>query len=97
MPSYVVLGTLTDEGIQDVKNLTSTLDQRKQALQQMGARLVYWYLTLGEYDFFAVIEAPDADTAGRFLLAANAQGTSRTMTLQAFTEEETIAIVESLP
>ncbi len=97
MPSYVVLGTLTDEGIQDVKNLTSTLDQRKQALQQMGARLVYWYLTLGPYDFFAVIEAPDADTAGRFLLTANAQGNARTTTLQAFTEDEATALVESLP
>ena len=97
MPSYVVLGNLTEQGIQDVKNLTSTLDQRKQALQQMGARLVYWYLTLGQYDFFAVIEAPDADTAGRFLLTANAEGSARTTTLQAFTEEEAIAIAESLP
>ncbi len=97
MPSYVVLGNLTDQGIEDVKDLTSTLDQRKQALQQMGARMVYWYLTLGQHDFFAVIEAPDADTAGRFLLTANAQGAARTTTLLALTEEEATALVESLP
>jgi len=97
MPSYVVLGNLTEQGVQNVKTLTSTLEQRKDALQQMGARMVYWYLTLGQYDFFAVIEAPDADTAGRFLLTANAQGAARTTTLQAFTEEETAALVAALP
>ena len=40
---------------------------------------------------------PDATTAARVGLGIAALGNLRTATMQAFTEDETIAITESLP
>ncbi len=97
MPSFVVLGNYTDQGIKDVKNLKSNVEASKEAIQQAGGRMIFYYLTLGAYDFVSVVEVPDAETGTGILLALGAQGNVRTTTMRAFTEEETWAIAESLP
>lgn len=97
MASYVILGSYTEQGIKDVKNVRSRVEATRQVLQDAGGRMIAFYLTFGEYDFVAVVEVPDAETGARILLAAGAEGNIRTTTMQAFTEEETWAIAESLP
>ncbi len=97
MASFVVLGNFTDRGIKDVKNVRRRVEATKEATQQVGGRMIFYYLTLGEYDFVSVVEVPDAEAATGVLLALGAQGMVRTTTMRAFTEEETWAIAESLP
>ncbi len=96
MPSYVVLGNYTDQGVRAMKDLESRLGGVKQQMEQAGGRMIAWYLTIGPYDFVAVTEMPDAETAARVLLEIGAQGNVRTTTMQAFTEEEAIGIARSL-
>ena len=97
MPSYVILGNYTEQGIKDVKNVRSRVEATKQVLQEAGGRLIAFYLTFGEYDFLSIVEVPNSETAARLALSVGAQGNVRTTTMQAFTEEETWAIAESLP
>ena len=97
MPSFVVLGNYTDQGIKDVKNVRSRVEAAKEAIQQAGGRMIFYYLTLGEYDFVSVVEMPDAEAGAGVLLSLGARGNVRTSTMRAFTEEETWAITESLP
>ncbi len=97
MASYVILGSYTEQGIKDVKNTPQRLEAAKQAMQAAGGRMIFWYLTLGEYDFVAVAEMPDAEAGAGVLLALGAQGNVRTTTMQAFTEDEAAAIVASMP
>jgi len=44
-----------------------------------------------------VAEAPDDETVAKLALATGAQGTVRTETLRAFTEDEYRTIIGSLP
>ncbi len=97
MPSFVILGNYTDQGVKDMKNVKSRVEASKEAIQQAGGRMIFFYLTLGEYDFVSVAELPDAETGAGVLLSIGAQGDVRTKTMRAFTEEETWAIAESLP
>ncbi len=97
MASFVILGSYTDQGIKDVKNTPQRLEAAKQAMQAAGGRMIFWYLTLGEYDFVTVAEVPDAEAAAGVLLAIGAQGNVRTTTMQAFTEDETWALADALP
>ena len=96
MASFVILGNYTDQGVKDVKNVRSRVEAAKEAMQQAGGRMIFYYLTLGEYDFVSVVELPDAEAAAGVLLSLGAQGNIRTTTMRAFTEEETWAIVGSL-
>jgi uncharacterized protein with GYD domain len=96
MPSYVILGNFTEQGIKDIKGVKGRVAATKQALEQAGGRMIAYYLTLGAYDFLSIVEVPDAETGARVLLSLGAQGNVRTTTMQAFTEEETFALADSI-
>ena len=56
-----------------------------------------YYLTLGSYDIVTVAEAPDDETAAKFVLTIAAAGNVRTTTLKAFPEADFRKIINSLP
>ena len=97
MPRYVVLVRFSDEGMRTIKDGPARLEQARETLRSQGAELRDFYLTLGEYDAVAVIEAPDDQTIARTALSIGARGTSRSQTLRAFSEAEYREIAESLP
>ena len=97
MASFVILGNFTDQGVKDVNNVKARVEATKEAMRDAGGRMIFYYMTLGEYDFVAVTELPDAESVARMLLAIGARGHVRTQTMRAFTEDETWALTESLP
>ena len=96
MASFVLLGNQTDQGIANIKDQPNRLAAVKQQLEAAGGRLISYYLTLGVYDFVAVVELPDSEAAARMLLAQGAQGNVRTTTMRAFTEDEAEGLIASL-
>ena len=75
MPSFVILGNFTEQGAKDMKNLKTTVEAAKEAISGAGGRMIFYYTTLGEYDFVSVAEVPDAETATRVILGIGAPGT----------------------
>jgi uncharacterized protein with GYD domain len=86
MEPYVVLAKLTQSGQKTFSSSAAQLDVVRQHAHALGARLQSYYLTIGEYDIVAVIEAPDGKTMAKLSLAIGASGTLRTLTLRAFSE-----------
>ena len=97
MPSYLTLGNWTEQGIRNIKGSQDRLDSVKEAAQAAGGRLIFFYMTMGQYDFATVIELPDDEAAARLLLNVGSLGNVRTTTLKAFTEDEYRSVVASLP
>ena len=93
MLSYVVLGNYTDQGVQDMRDLGPRLAAARDLIEAAGGKLISWYLTVGPYDFVAVTEVPSLEVGAGITLALGAQGNIRTLTMQALTEEEAIAVV----
>src|SRR5690349_12722050 len=96
MPSYVLLANLTDTGARRVRDSTSRLDNAKRLLNDMGGDFKCFFLTMGEFDFVAIYDAPDDAIAARFTLQLGSLGYIRTKTLKAFPEAAYRAIVTSL-
>ena len=96
MPSYLHLVNWTDQGIRDVKESPQRLDAVKQAAQAAGGRVIFFYLTMGQYDMALLTELPNDEMAARLALAVGSQGSVRTTTLKAFTEDEYRSIIASL-
>ena len=63
MPSYLVLGNWTDQGIRNIKGGPQRLEAAKEAAQAAGGRIVFFYMTMGQYDLAALIELPDDEAA----------------------------------
>jgi uncharacterized protein with GYD domain len=96
MPTYISLIRYTEQGVKTFTELSQRLEETKKAGESVGATLVGYYLTMGQYDAVAISEAPDDATIARLALAASARGNVRTETLRAFTEEEARKIAAEL-
>jgi uncharacterized protein with GYD domain len=97
MATYLLLTRWTQKGIENVKESPARLDAAKQAFQSMGAQLKAFYLTMGQYDHVAVVEAPNDETVAKLALSIGKLGNIRTETLRAFTEEEYRRLIAALP
>lgn len=96
MATYIVLINYTEQGIKNVKDSPSRLDAARQMMKDMGGELKDTYLTIGNYDLVAVVEAPSDEILARFALKLGSLGNVRTTTLRAFNEAEYRDIVQSL-
>lgn len=96
MTIYVMLANLTDAGAKTVSDSPTRLDTAKRLLKEMGGDFKSFFLTMGDYDFVAVYEAPDDAIAARFTLQLGSLGNVRTKTLKAFPEAAYREIIASL-
>jgi uncharacterized protein with GYD domain len=91
MPTYVMLTTLTPEGVQTVKNNPHRIREVNKEIEQLGAVVTAQWATLGEYDFVNIVEAPDTATIARVSLELGSRGTGRYETLAAIPIDDFIA------
>ncbi len=91
MPTYIMLSTLTPEGVQTVKNNPQRIKEVNRELEQLGASVKAQWSTLGQFDFVNVVEAPDEATMARVSLELGSRGTARYETLSAIPVDDFIA------
>jgi uncharacterized protein with GYD domain len=97
MATYIMLIQYTDAGIQHFKSIGDRIAHARQGAAELGAKLEAFYLTMGEYDAVAIVEAPDDETAAKMSLINAANGRVRIRTKRAFTESETTKLASDLP
>lgn len=88
MQTYLIQTQWTEQGIKMMKESPKRLDLGKKKLKDMGGELKAFYMTMGEYDSLAIVEAPNDEMLAGYLLWLGSQGNLRTHTVKAFTEEE---------
>ena len=88
MPHFICLVTFTEQGLSQLGATTKRAEAFKKRAEQLGAKVVATYWTLGQYDLVHIIEASDQKTACSLALSSLALGNVRTHTLPAFTLEE---------
>ena len=91
MPTFVMLSTLTPEGVQTIKNNPSRIQEVNKEIEQLGASVKAQWATLGQYDFINVVEAPDETTMSRVSLELGSRGTARYETLVAIPVDDFIS------
>jgi uncharacterized protein with GYD domain len=90
MPTYIMLTTLTPEGVQTVKNNPARIKEVSHEVEQLGASVKAQFATLGQFDFVNVVEAPDEKTMARVSLELGSRGTAKYETLTAIPIDEFI-------
>jgi uncharacterized protein with GYD domain len=91
MPTYILLTTLTSEGVQTIKNNPARIREVNREVEQLGAKVTAQWATLGRYDFINVVEAPDEETIARVSMELGSRGTGRYETLTAIPVDDFIA------
>lgn len=91
MPTYIMMCTLTPDGIETVKGNPQRILEVNREVEQLGVSVKAQWATLGEFDFISVVEAPDERTMARVSLELGSRGTGRYETLSAIPVDEFIA------
>jgi uncharacterized protein with GYD domain len=93
MPTYIMVSTLTPEGVQTVKNNPQRIKEVNREIEQIGAKVVAQWATLGQFDFVNVVEAPDEKTMAKVSLELGSRGTAHYQSLAAIPIDEFIASI----
>jgi uncharacterized protein with GYD domain len=91
LPTYVMLSTLTAEGVQTIKNNPSRIKEVNKEIEQLGAKVTAQWAVLGRFDFVNVIEAADEQAMARISLELGSRGTAKYESLAAIPIDEFIA------
>ena len=94
MPIFILLSTLTQQGVQTLKSNPERLRQVNQDVEELGCKVLHQWATLGEFDFVNVVEAPDTATIAKVSVALGARGSTRIQTLPALSIDEFVATIE---
>lgn len=94
MPTYVILASLTDQGVRTMQDLPRRLENARATFRDHGAELKHIYFAMGQYDYIVLAEAPDDETMTRVSLAVSSQGNVRTNSFRVFTEAETLSMID---
>jgi uncharacterized protein with GYD domain len=90
MPLFVRLARLTEQAHRNIQNMDKMLAEAKQIMETNGAKILHAYMTLGQYDVVAIIEAPDDRTAAKISAMIANQGNFKAETMAAIPIEEFI-------
>ena len=83
MPTYILLTTLTAQGVQTLRSNTDRLREVNRDVEELGAKVLHQWATLGPFDFVNVVEAPDDATIARVSVALGARGSAKLQTMAA--------------
>ena len=95
MPTYVMLSNLTPQGVQTLKANPERLREVNRDVEELGARVIHQWATLGPFDFVNIVEAPDAVTMARVSIALGARGSATFQTLQALEIDEYLGALDT--
>jgi uncharacterized protein with GYD domain len=88
MPTFILLSTLSSQGVQTLRSNPDRLREVNRDVEELGAKVLHQWATLGPYDFVNVVEAPDAATIARVSVALGARGSAKLQTLSALDIDE---------
>jgi uncharacterized protein with GYD domain len=91
MPTFVMLTTLSPEGVQTVKNNPNRIREVNKEIESLGAEVKAQWATLGRFDFVNIVEAPDEATMARVSMELGSRGTARYESLSAIPIDDFIA------
>ena len=77
MPIFILLSRLSQQGVQTLQSNPGRLQEVNRDVEEMGAKVLHQWASLGEYDFVNIVEAPDDLTIAKVSVALGARGSAK--------------------
>lgn len=94
MATYILLGTLTNEGAEKLRQHPEWIDEVRMDLEKTGVRVIAQYAVLGPYDIVNIVEAPDNRSVVRLSAQLTLRGSLKIITLPALTIEDFLSTLK---
>jgi uncharacterized protein with GYD domain len=93
MPTYILLSSLTTEGLQTLRSNPNRLREVNRDVEELGATVLHQWAVLGPFDFVNVVEAPDDATIAKVSIALGARGSAKIQSLSALSVDELLGAI----
>jgi uncharacterized protein with GYD domain len=97
MPTFIAMLSWTDQGIRNAKESPKRLQAAREAAKKLGVDIKQVFLTTGEFDLLAIMEAANGDNVAKLTITLAAQGNLRSRTVRAWPEAEYVKLMSELP
>jgi uncharacterized protein with GYD domain len=97
MPTFIAMLSWTDQGIRSLKDTPKRVQAARETGKKVGVEIKQVFLTSGEFDILAVLEAPHYDNVAKYAMAAGMQGNVRSRTIRAWPEADMLKLISELP
>jgi uncharacterized protein with GYD domain len=94
MPIFILLSTLTQQGVQTLKSNPERLREVNKDVEELGCTVLHQWATLGEFDFVNIVEAPDIAAIAKVSVALSARGSTKIATLPALDVDDFLRTLE---
>jgi uncharacterized protein with GYD domain len=94
VPLYLMLTTLTEKGVQTLNSNPGRLREVNRDIEELGAKIVHQWASIGEYDFVNIVEAPNDVTLAKISVMLGARGSSRIESLPLLAVDDVLAALE---
>ena len=95
MPLYLMLTTLTEKGVQTLNSNPGRLREVNRDIEELGAKILHQWASIGEYDFVNIVEAPNDVTLAKISVMLGARGSSRIESLPLLAVDDVLAALET--
>jgi uncharacterized protein with GYD domain len=93
MPKYLMLSTLSEQGLQTLRANPERVREVNKDVEEMGATVLHQWFLLGPHDFVNVVEAPDAAAIARVSVALGARGSVHTESYEMLEIDELLGLL----
>ena len=97
MPTFIITLNWTDQGIRSVKEAPKRAAAARELGKKVGVEIKQLFLTTGDSDLLAIVEAASGDNIAKFCMTLGAAGNARTRTVRAWSEAEAMKMIAELP
>ena len=95
MPLYLMLTTLTEKGVQTLNSNPGRVKEVNRDIEELGAKILHQWASIGEYDFVNIVEAPNDVTLAKLSVVLGARGSSRIESLPLIEVDDVLAALET--
>jgi uncharacterized protein with GYD domain len=97
MPTFISMLSWTDQGIRSVKDTPKRVQAARETAKKFGVEIKQIFLTSGDFDVVAILEAPSYDNVAKYSMTTGSQGNIRSRTVRAWPEAEMLKLISELP
>ncbi len=93
MPKYLMLSTLSEQGLQTLRANPERLREVNKDVEELGAKVLHQWFVLGPYDFVNIVEAESAAVIAEVSIGLGARGSVHTQSYEMLEVDDLIKLL----
>jgi uncharacterized protein with GYD domain len=93
MPKYLMLSTLSEQGLQTLRANPERLREVNKDVEELGAKVLHQWFVLGPHDFVNIVEAESSAVIAEVSIALGARGSVHTQSYEMLEVDDLIKLL----